>query len=465
MRIGAHVARVGIGRSFFPSGGRWAGLRTPDPPIRAQNPRENDVTGVPGDGFGARGLTVGGVVSTISASIQRFHYSEEKAMEQVRFGVIGLGNMGSFHLGTFKDIENAKLTAICDLDAGKREKFAKQYGVPAFATSDELMDSGLVDAVLIATPHYDHEPITIAAFNKGLHVLCEKPATVTVRGARAMNEAHKKHPNLVFGIMFNQRTSAMYGKLREVIADGELGEISRVTWLITDWFRTWTYYASGGWRATWLGEGGGVLINQCPHNLDLIQWITGMMPSRVTAVASIGKTHPIEVEDEVSAIFEYPNGAIGHFVTSTGEAPGTNRLEICGDRGKIVAEKGKLHFWRTRKSVQEVNRTSQESFTSVETWELDIPFRSKQEGHAVITKNFANAILKGEPLIAPGEEGVKGLEIGNAMLMAGITRQPVDLPMDGEAYEAFIKDLAKKYGGKKTLKASAAKVDMTASFK
>ena len=173
--------------------------------------------------------------------------------------------------------------------------------------------------------------------------------------------------------MFQQRTISLYRKLRELIADGELGQISRVTWVITDWFRTWAYYASGGWRATWAGEGGGVLLNQCPHNLDLIQWVTGLTPSRVTAVASIGKTHPIEVEDEVSAIFEYPNGAIGHFVTTTGEAPGTNRLEICGDRGKIVAEHGKLVFTRTRKSVKQVRETSREAFARLESWDIEVP--------------------------------------------------------------------------------------------
>jgi len=267
-----------------------------------------------------------------------------------------------------------------------------------------------------------------------------------------MVDEYNRHPHLKFALMFQQRTWAMYATLRKYIAEGELGEITRVTWLITDWFRTWSYYASGGWRATWAEEGGGVLINQCPHNLDLMQWCVGMMPSKVTAVACIGKTHPIEVEDEVSAILEYPNGAIGHFMTSTGEAPGTNRLEICGDRGKIVAENWKLHFSRTRKSVREMRETSPLRNGGLETWEIEIPTPpGPNEGHKTITQNFVNAILKNEPLFATGADGLNGLELGNAILMAGLTRTPVNLPIDADEYEEFLAGLTKKYGGTKQL--------------
>ncbi len=378
-------------------------------------------------------------------------------MDTIRFGVVGYGNMGTHHARYFSEgkVENATLGAVCDLDPARLE-IAKKYNVPLFLNHREMLASGTVDAILVATPHYDHPPIAMEAFEKKIHVLIEKPAAVSVKAARDMNEAAKRHPEVKFGIMFNQRTTPLYQKLRELIADGELGEIRRVTWLITDWFRTWSYYASGGWRATWAGEGGGVLINQCPHNLDLIQWTTGMMPSRVTAVGFIGKTHPIEVEDEMTAILEYPNGAIGHFITSTGEAPGTNRFEVCGDRGKIVAEGGKLMFHRARKNVQEINQTSPDSFVHVEMWPIDIPLgHGPQDQHRAISQNFVNAILKGTPLLSPGEEGVRGLELGNAMMMAGLTRQPVDLPLAGEKYDDFIKDMIKKHGGKKALSTKA----------
>jgi predicted dehydrogenase len=209
-----------------------------------------------------------------------------------------------------------------------------------------------------------------------------------------------------------------------------------------------------------------VLINQCPHNLDQLYWLTGMMPNRITAVGAIGKTHPIEVEDEISAIMEYPNGAIGHFITTTGEAPGTDRLEIVGDRGRLVSEGGKVMMKINRRPTREVREKSTESFPSVESWEAEIPIKRDQpDGAKVITQNFVNAIVKGEKLISPGEEGIKGLEIGNAMMMSGLTRRPVELPIDAEAFDAFLAEMTAKHGGrKKAGEARAAEVNMGASF-
>jgi len=404
-------------------------------------------------------------------------------MDTVRFGVVGLGAMGSFHVSYMDKLEGATLGAVCDVDNERVERLAKKYeatpsplGQPRGAVSRfnhfrQMIDSGAVDAVLIATPHPQHPEVALAAFEKGLHVLCEKPVAVSVKEARRMNDAYveaaKRRPGLKFGLMYQMRTVPLYRKLRELVVEGELGEVTRVTWLITDWFRTWTYYASGGWRATWKGEGGGVLINQCPHNLDLIQWVTGgLIPSRVMAVGFVGKTHPIEVEDEISAILEYPNGAIGHFVTTTGEAPGTNRLEVCGDRGKVVAENGKLTFTRTRKGVREIRETSKEMFATPETWTIDVPLAAApSQPHELVTQNFVRAVLKDEPLMSPGVEGVRGLEIGNAMLMAGLTRKPVELPLDADAYEQFLQEMHRRYGGKKTLQTQAVSpADMGASF-
>ncbi len=389
-------------------------------------------------------------------------------MDKVRVGIIGVGGMGSHHCSYMNSVDGAVLAAICDIDPAKAERLGKQHDVPFFTNYKDLLGSGKVDMVLIATPHYFHMPITRDAFGAGLHVLSEKPISVDVKEARLTNELYeaKYATTLKFGCMFQMRTNSLMRKVREMLASGELGELTRMTWLCTDWFRTWTYYASGGWRATWKGEGGGVLLNQCPHNLDQIQWLLGgKLPSRVTAVATVGKRHPIEVEDEVTAILEYPDGMIGHFITTTGEAPGTNRLEFAGDRGRLVVERGKIRFFRTRESVKKVLETSPESFASMETWECEIPSPAPNESHKVITQNFVNAILKNEPLIAPGIEGVKGLELGNAMMMAGLTRKAVDLPVDGDAYQAFLKDMDAKCGGKKTLSAREAVVNMGASFK
>lgn len=389
-------------------------------------------------------------------------------MDKVRIGVVGCGGMGGSHLGYLNTVEGACVGAVCDVDAAKTKRWATQLNVPGFMTHKELLDSGTCDAVIIATPHYDHPIITRDAFAKGIHVLSEKPIAVDVKEARITNQLYlsKYKDKLKFGVMFQARTNPANKKVRELIADGELGQLLRMTWIATDWFRTWTYYASGGWRATWKGEGGGVMLNQCPHNLDQIQWLLGgMMPVRVTAVAQVAKRHPIEVEDEMNAILEYENGMIGHFITTTGEAPGTNRLEFAGDRGKLVHERGKLKFFRTRKSVTEVLQKSNESFANVENWECEIPIPQGWEQHKIVTQAFVDAIRKGTPLIAEGTDGVKGLELGNAMMMAGLTRTPVELPVDGDKYQKFLNDMAAKYGGKKALGQREAVVDMAASFR
>lgn len=388
-------------------------------------------------------------------------------MDKVRIGVIGLGNMGSHHVSYMDSLDGAVLSAVCDADAGRAEKVAQSFGkIATFTKYEDLLNSGTCDAILIATPHYQHPVITDAAFAKGLHVLCEKPVAVRVGDARRTNELHKKYPNLKYALMFQSRTSPLFLKIKQLIDEGELGAISRITWIANNWFRTWTYFAMGGWRGTWAGEGGGVLINQNPHNLDLLQWLPGMMPQRITAIASLGKYHPIEVEDEISAILEYPSGAIGHFISGTGEYPGTDRLEIAGDRGRMVSERGTIKLYQTRKSVKQVRETSKEAFAHIDVWEIDVPVpTARAESHKGVTQNFVNAILNNEPLIAPGEEGVRGLEIGNAMLLAGVTREAVTLPLDAGAYDSLLKDLEKKYSGKKKVVAPVdAVADIHASF-
>ena len=211
-------------------------------------------------------------------------------MEQVKIGIIGVGNMGSDHSKRIVngDVPELKLVAVADRSQSRRD-WAKENlpaDVKIFNEGDELIDSGICDAVLIAVPHYQHPTLAICAFEKGLHVMCEKPAGVYTLAVREMNEAAKKSGK-VFGMMFNQRTNCVYRKMYELVHSGELGAIKRVNWIITDWYRTQSYYDSDSWRATWDGEGGGVLLNQCPHNLDVIQWICGM-PSRVRAFCHEG---------------------------------------------------------------------------------------------------------------------------------------------------------------------------------
>lgn len=364
-------------------------------------------------------------------------------MSGVRLGIVGMGNMGAGHARYILngEVKGVTLAAVCDPSTDKLDEWKRRLGdeVAAYEHAEEMFASGKVDAVLIATPHYDHPALAIRAFERGLHVLIEKPAGVYTKQVREMNEAAAAS-GLVFGIMYNQRTNPMFQKLRRLIADGELGTVKRFNWIITDWYRSQAYYDSGSWRATWALEGGGVLINQCPHNIDLLQWTLGMMPERIRAFCHFGKHRNIEVEDDVTAYMEFPNGATGVFVTSVADAPGTNRYEVTGDRGKIIIENGQMTFWRNAVPESEFNRTNREVFGRPEVWKCDIPVPPGQgPQHKGITQNFVNAILYGEPLLAPGEEGIRGLEISNAMHLSTWTDDWVKLPIDEDLYYEHLK--------------------------
>ncbi len=358
-------------------------------------------------------------------------------MEKVRFGIIGYGNMGSGHAKNFDEgkIENGILTAIADINPQKLElaKNTLKHEVTYFNTAEALMDSGLVDAIIIAVPHYFHPPLTIMGLNKGLHVISEKPAGVYTKQVKEMNAVAAKSDKL-FTIMFNQRTNCVYRKMREMIQNGELGDIKRITWIITDWYRTQSYYNSSNWRATWAGEGGGVLFNQCPHQIDLLQWITGMMPARIQAHCHFGKWHDIEVEDDVTAYLEYDNGATGVFITSTGEAPGANRFEISGDKGSLLVEHNRLIFRKLDVSEREFNRTFKGGFGNPGCTDIEVETDGKNPQHVGIVNNFANAILGLEPLFVDGKEGLKGVEIMDGMMLSQWLGKTVTLPIDDDLY-------------------------------
>ena len=338
-------------------------------------------------------------------------------MDKVRLGIIGLGNMGSTHA---KNINAGKvpgmvLGAICDIAEARRDFAKKLYpDVPVFETAQELYDSGSVDAVVIAVPHYDHPQLAIDAFKAGLHVITEKPAGVYTKQVLEMNEAAAKSDKL-FGIMYNQRTNPVYKKLKQMIDEGMLGEIKRVNWIITNWYRPQSYHDSCTWRSTWKTEGGGALINQNPHQLDLWQWLFGM-PEKIMSHCSFGRYYDIEVEDDVTAFMQYENGMTVVYITSTGEAPGTNRLEIACDMGRVVVENNKIIFDRNVVGEREFNKTFTGIFGAPECWKCEVPAdTSGGEQHVGIFKDFTRAILKGTKLLAPGEEGVNGLTISNAI--------------------------------------------------
>ncbi len=348
--------------------------------------------------------------------------------------------MGRHHVAYLNDgkVPGATLGGVVDNNPKILADAKVLYpDTPMFATAEELFASGAADAVIIATPHYLHPPLAIAAMNAGLHALVEKPAGAYTKQVREMNAVAEKSDK-VFGIMFNQRTNGAHQKMRDIVSSGELGEIKRVLYVITDWTRTQAYYDSGGWRATWEGEGGGVLLNQSPHNLDLLQWIAGM-PKRVRAFCGFGKYHKIEVEDDVTAYLEYDNGATGVFITTTGEAPGTKMFEVVGDRGKLVLSGDKLTFYRTTEPVSKFIAEFPGGFGQPETWTCDVPFRGGEE-HIGITKNFVAAISEGKPLLASGLEGINGTTLANAMLLSSWTDAWVDVPLDDELYYAKLRE-------------------------
>ena len=367
-------------------------------------------------------------------------------MDTVKIGVIGVGNMGAGHVGMFTNGQCPEFTlvAVCDIiperaEAAKKnalanlEKRGLKGEIATFTDAMEMLDSGLLDAVTVAVPHYDHPRYVIAALERGIHVVCEKPAGVYTKAVKEMNRVADEHPETTFAMMFNQRTDHVYRKLKELLESGEFGKMKRVNWIITNWYRPQRYYDSGAWRATWSGEGGGVLLNQCPHQLDLWQWLCGM-PVKVDAHLHYGKWHDIEVEDDVTAYVEYANGATGVFITSTGDAPGTNRLEILCDGGKFVCEDGKLVLYRNEIFESEFRNNAPSSFSAPKCTKEIIETDGLSPQHVGVFNAFAAHLLRGEKLVADGREGIRGLTISNSMHLSSWLGKPVELPFDEDLF-------------------------------
>lgn len=360
---------------------------------------------------------------------------------KARIGVVGFGNQGSVYVRLLKAglVRDGVLAAVCDNNEAKLNAQCERFklNVPRFTSHEAMLRSGTVDAVIVTTPHYFHPPIVIDALHAGVHAMSDKPAGVYTKQVKEMIAAAQAHPELVFAIMFNQRTNKAYQRMRQMIQDGALGAIKRVNWIITDWYRAQSYYDSGAWRATWKGEGGGVLFNQAPHQLDLLPWILGMMPCRMQAHCHFGKWHDIETEDDVTAYMEFPNGATGVFITSTADCPGTNRLEILGTKGKLVCENGqKLTFTENKTDEREFNRTYKGGFGSPKTKQRVLMRHSVSKMHLEILQNFAAAIVGREPLKVPGADGINGVEMMDAMLLSQWLGKAVEMPIDDDLYLA-----------------------------
>ena len=388
----------------------------------------------------------------------------------VRIGMLGLGNMGSSHAKKLLagEVPEITLAAVCDKKPDRLDWAKETLGeeIPRFADADEMMDSGLIDALMVAVPHYDHPTYAIKAMKKGLHVLIEKPAGVYTKQVLEMMKVADEC-GVVFAIMMNQRTNCIYRKMREIVKSGEMGEIKRTSWIITNWYRPQFYYDSGDWRATWAGEGGGVLLNQCPHNLDLWQWICGM-PAKIDAHLHYGKWHDIEVEDDVTAYVEYPNGATGTFITTTGDSAGTNRFEIILEKGKLIAEiegrECRLIQWKSEMTEAEFSKTCQKPFGSPEFVKCEVETDGQNRQHMGVFAAFAAHILRGEPLVADGREGINGLTISNAMHLSSWTGKTIDVASFD--HDLFYEELMKRVATSrlKETTAGATAADMSNTF-
>ena len=387
-------------------------------------------------------------------------------MEKIKLGILGIGNIGSSHVRIISEgkCPEVELCAVCDIKPERMEPVRTAFGdkVSYFTDAEEMINSKKIDSLLISIPHYDHPKYAILGMKAGLNVLIEKPAGVYTAQVLEMNKVADECGK-VFGIMMNQRTNHIYRKMREIVKSGELGAIRRTNWIITNWYRPQAYYDSGDWRATWSGEGGGVLLNQCPHNLDLWQWICGM-PSKITAKMHFGKWHDIEVEDDVSAYVEYENGATGIFVTSTGDAPGTNRFEITLEKGKLCAEGDKLTMWKSEISEPEFSKTNKIPFGSMKFTKTEVETDMQNPQHSGVINAFAAAILRGEKLVADGREGINGLLISNAMHLSAWTGKEIELSEFD--HTLFLEELSKRAATsrRKENSYSAVVSDMSVTF-
>jgi predicted dehydrogenase len=375
--------------------------------------------------------------------------SQPELTDKVRLGIIGFGAQGSMYAKFIADglVPNMVIGAVADTDAAKRAAAADLYGVPTYSDHASLLAGGDVDAVITAVPHYLHPEMGIAALQAGIHALVEKPAGVYTRQVAELNAYAAEHPELTFGIMFNQRNNPLYRRLKEIVDNGEIGAIRHTSWIITTWWRPQGYYNQSAWRATWGGEGGGVLVNQAPHQLDLWQWICGV-PQSVYAKVAYGFRRDIAVEDEVTAVVDYGNGATGTFVTAVHDLVGTDRFEILGDQGKIVVDGSKTAtVTRLVKDERELSDSmgmddvrklfmgelDPTTMYTQEIIEFDSPWGAQ---HAGVLENFAANILDGTPLLAPGSEGINGVRLANAIHLSSWTGREVPLDFDEDRYLA-----------------------------
>jgi predicted dehydrogenase len=355
-------------------------------------------------------------------------------MESLRLGLIGLGGMGKSHLAKEMALEEVSFVGVADVSRAAVDEVTQTYGLPGFDDYRDLMDGGRCEAVLIATPHPFHAPIALDAIERGLHVLSEKPIAVTVREADRMIEAAAR-AGVKLGVMFQTRTESHFRRAHELLAAGAIGRVYRSVMVASHWYRSQAYYESGAWRGTWSGEGGGVLMNQSPHSLDMFIWLGGH-PTAVRATTDT-RFHRIEVEDTAEALLDYGDGHTGYLYTTTSEWPGEDRFDFIGESGRLTIQDKAVRLYRMDESIRESIATNAVWGKPTGRWE-SIDVEPSTGGHHSVVRQFARSIRLGEPLIATGEDGLRSLELANTIMLAGHSGQTVALPLDRDAYDAFL---------------------------
>ena len=378
----------------------------------------------------------------------------------MRLGIIGVGNIGLQHANNILSgiIQGCVVTALC---ARGSCSLAEQLNIPQYSDYKELIDKQVCDAVIVATPTWSHLEIGCYALSRGLHVLMEKPIGISVAEGERMLELVR--PEQIFGLMLNQRADPIFVAMKKKMDENLLGSLQRINWTMTNWFRPEIYFQTSNWRATWAGEGGGLLVNQCIHNLDILQWICGM-PMSIQGFCGFGKYHNIEVEDEATAFFEYGNGATGSFIGSTGEAPGVNRFDIIGDQGMLSYDGDRLLHFENRPSTSEFSQNTTEMFGQPEVCITDLSVSPPVNQHAIILQNFINAISCSESLIAPAQEGLKALAIANAILLSAWDHEQIQMPLDSARFHKALSERRAQSRLRATSQAEV-NIDMEASFR
>ncbi|HEX6044652.1 MAG TPA: DegT/DnrJ/EryC1/StrS family aminotransferase [Pyrinomonadaceae bacterium] len=356
------------------------------------------------------------------------------AAKRIRFGVIGLGTMGQEHARVIRANPLLALAAGTDAQPSTGRKVAADLGAKWFDSAEDMVRSGEVDAVVIATPHWQHADIAVSALRAGLHVLCEKPLSVTVAQSDEVLQAAEQSRGM-FVVVHQKRFEPAYLYVKQLLDSGELGQLYRASMIESAW-RSEAYYQSSPWRGTWRGEGGGVLLNQAPHILDRYAWLCGM-PETVTARCDT-TLHDIEVEDTASAILHHANGAHGYIHISTIEAPAISRMVLCCDRGRITVENGKVQVTKLRDSIRErtANDTQLMGALQSETRSINLPTDGDVLG--VFYDDFVAAVHGTGSLTCPGYEGRNAVELANAMLLSSARGTSVTLPLDRQQYSEFI---------------------------